>query len=84
MSVEASVNRRRGNTLLYHSLIVGHLTSVSHSVMSSSLQPHVAHQAPLSMEPSRQEHWSGQPSPSPGNLPEGGTEPASPALKAGS
>ena len=34
----------------------------SHSVVSDSLQPHglyVACQAPLSMEFSRQEHWSG-------------------------
>ena len=29
----------------------------------------VAHQAPLSMEFSRQEHWSGLLSPSPGDLP---------------
>ena len=29
---------------------------VSHSVMSNSLQPHVAHQAPLSMGFSRQEY----------------------------
>ena len=36
--------------------------SVSHSVMSDSLQPHrlyVACQAPLSMEFSRQEYWNG-------------------------
>ena len=34
-------------------------------------------QAPLSMEFSRQEHWSGLPFPSAGNLPDPGTEPAS-------
>ena len=33
---------------------------VSHSVMSDSLRPH-AHQAPLSVEFSRQEYWSGLP-----------------------
>ena len=30
----------------------------------------VAHQAPLSMEFSRQEYWSGSPLPSPGDLPD--------------
>ena len=39
----------------------------------------VAHQAPLSMGFSRQEYWSGQPSPSPGDLPNPGIEPGSPA-----
>ena len=43
----------------------------------------VAHQAPLSMEFSRQEYWSGLPFPSPGDLPNSGTEPRSPALQAG-
>ena len=40
----------------------------------------VAHQAPLSMEFSRQEHWSGLPFPSLGDLPDPGIEPTSPAL----
>ena len=35
------------------------------------------HQAPLSMEFSSQEHWSGLPCPSPGDLPNTGIEPAS-------
>ena len=35
----------------------------------------VAHQAPLSMEFSRQEHWSGLPCPPPGDLPNPGIEP---------
>ena len=45
----------------------------------------VAHQAPLSMEFSRQEYWSGLPFPSPGNLPDPGIVPlslASPGLQA--
>ena len=42
----------------------------------------VAHQAPLSMGFSRQEYWSGLPSPSPGNLPDSGIEPRSPTLQA--
>ena len=39
-------------------------------------------QAPLSMEFSRQEHWSGLPFPFPGNLPDPGIKPGSPALQA--
>ena len=44
----------------------------------------IAHQAPLSMGFSRQEYWSGLPIPSPGNLPDPGIEPGSPALQADS
>ena len=44
----------------------------------------VAHQAPLSMGFSRQEYWSGLPYPSPGDLPDPGIEPGSPALQADS
>ena len=44
----------------------------------------VTHQAPLSMEFSRQEYWSGLPFPSPGYLPNPGIEPGSPALQANS
>ena len=40
----------------------------------------VAYQAPLSMGFSRQEYWSGVPLPSPGDLPNPGIEPRSPAL----
>ena len=43
----------------------------------------VAYHAPLSMEFSRQEYWSGLPFPSPGDLPDPGIEPGSPALHAG-
>ena len=41
-----------------------------------------ARQAPLSMGFSRQEFWSGLPFPSPGDLPNLGIEPGSPALQA--
>ena len=41
-------------------------------------------QAPLSMGFSRQEYWSGLPFPSPGDLPNPGTEPVSPELQADS
>ena len=44
----------------------------------------VAHQAPLSMGFFRQEYWSGLPFPSPGDLPDPGIEPISPALQADS
>ena len=42
----------------------------------------VAYQAPLSMGFSKQEYWSGLPFPSPGDLPDPGIEPGSPALQA--
>ena len=42
----------------------------------------VAHQAPPSMGFSRQEYWSGLPFPSPGDFPNPGIEPRSPALQA--
>ena len=42
----------------------------------------VALQAPLSMGFSRQEYWSGLPFPSPGDLPNPGIKPGSPALQA--
>ena len=41
-------------------------------------------QSPLSMEFSRQGYWSGEPFPSPGDLPDPGTEPGSPSLQADS
>ena len=42
----------------------------------------VVYQAPLSMGFSRQEYWSGLPFPSPGDLPDPGITPRSPALQA--
>ena len=44
----------------------------------------VAYQAPLSMEFSRQEYWSRLPFPSPGDFPNPGIEPRSPAFQANS
>ena len=40
----------------------------------------VAHQVPLSMEFPRQEYWSRLPFPAPGNLPDPGIKPTSPAF----
>ena len=42
----------------------------------------VTYQAPLSMGFSRQEYWNGLPFISPGDLPDPGIEPRSPALQA--
>ena len=42
----------------------------------------VAYQVPPSMGFSRQGYWSGLPYPSPGDLPDSGIEPGSPALQA--
>ena len=42
----------------------------------------IAHQAPMSTGFSRQEYWSVLPGPLPGDLPNPGTEPASPVAPA--
>ena len=64
-------------------LVPGESETVSRSVMSDSATPWtVAHQAPLSMEFSRQGYWSGFPFPSPGDLSDPGIEPRSPTLQA--
>ena len=56
---------------------------VNHSGVSNSATPWtVTRQAPLSMEFSRQEHWSGELFPSLGDLLNSGIKPASPALQA--
>ena len=44
----------------------------------------IAHQAPLSMEFSKQEYWSGLPLPPPGDLSDPGIKLVSPALQADS
>ena len=53
---------------------------LSCSVVSDSLEPHGACQAPLSMRFSRQDYWSGVPCPPPGDLPDLWVKPMSPAL----
>ena len=42
----------------------------------------MGHQTPVSMGFPRQEYWSGLPFPSPGDLPDPGIKPTSPALHA--
>ena len=54
--------------------------SLSHVRLFATLWT-VAHQAPPSMGFSRQEYWNGLPFPSPGDLPDPGIEPRSPALE---
>ena len=52
------------------------------SCLTLSTPRATAHQAPLSMEIFRQDYWSGLLFPSPGDLPNPGIEPGSPALQA--
>ena len=62
-----------------------HVLVISCSVVSDSATPWtLAYQAPLSMEFSRQECWSGLPCPPPGDLPNPGIKPRSPAFQADS
>ena len=59
--------------------------SGSHSVVSDSATLWTtANQVPLSMGFPRQEYWSGLPFPSPGDLPDPGIKPGSPAMQADS
>ena len=75
------LKKRRGKT---------QVTNIRNKVLVAQLCPIlcdpmvVAHQAPVSMEFSRQEYWSGLPFPSPGDLPEPGMEPEALALQADS
>ena len=75
-----------------HLKLSQHVNWLCVSVCAKSLNPvqlfatpwTVACQAPLSVEFSRQEYWSGLPCPPPGNLPVPGIKPGSPALQADS
>ena len=59
-----------------------HNALCGHAQLCPTLCPWtVARQAPLSMGFSRQKYWSGLPFPSPGDLPDPGIEPRSPALQ---
>ena len=66
--------------LLLCMVVVGGL--VAQSCPSLEIPWTVAHQAPLSMGFSRREYWSDLPFPSPGDLPDPGIKPRSPALHA--
>ena len=65
----------------YKEVVVGQLLS---RVRLFATPWTVAHPASPSMGFSRQEYWSGLPFPSPGDLPDPGIEPGSPALEADS
>ena len=71
-----------GSTLVtsLYLVVVGVLASKSCLTLATPWT--VARQPPLPMEFSRQEYWNGLPFPSPGDLPEPGMEPESPALQA--
>ena len=76
--------RASGLALFNHPAILG-VPSVSRLVMSDSLQPLGLQPARLlSTEFSRQKYCSGQPFPSPGDLPEPGIKIGSPELQADS
>ena len=78
------------NTAFYKLIMISHLNryyfnkvSVLSHVQLFATPWTVAHQAPVSMGFSREEYWSGAPSPPPGDLPSPGIEPrslTSPAL----
>ena len=61
---------------------ISYCATLSCSVMSNSATPWtIARQAPLSLKFSRQEYWSGLPGPPPGDRPNPGIKPRSPALQ---
>ena len=64
-----------------HDMCCAGLSHFSHVQLFATLCI-VAHQAPLSMRFSRQEYWSGLPSPPPGDLPDPGIKSVSPASSA--
>ena len=68
---------------MYHTSCVCRACMFSHVQLCVTPRT-VAHQAPLFMEFSRNEFWSGQLFPSPGYFPDPGIEPCSPALQADS
>ena len=67
--------KRKNNTIF---------SSVNKSCPTLATPWTIALQAPLPMGFSRQEQWSGLPFPSPGDVPNPGIEPGSPALQADS
>ena len=84
-----SINRRLGISLRLLSIFLcfsmpGGGGLVTKSCLTLATPRTVACQDPLSMGFSRQEYWSGLPFPSPGDLPNLGTEPGSFALQADS
>ena len=60
---------------------MGSIVLVAQSCLTLQLRGLLTHQAPLSLEFSRQEYWSGEPFPSPWDIPHPGIKPRSPALQ---
>ena len=81
-SAAKQTNKQTKTTFRYKMDTCVHALSLSHVFLFATPWT-VAHQAPLSMGFSRQEHWRGLPSPPPGDLPHPGIEPTSPALASG-
>ena len=71
-------NRTRVSRTVLLLLLLSHFSHVR--LCATPQTP--AHQAPPSLGFSKQEHWSGVPFPSPGDLPNPGIEPRSPTLQA--
>ena len=65
-----------------HHLSLGLEMLVAQSTQLFATPWAAAHQVPLSMGFPRQGYWRGLPFPSPGDLPDPGIEPRSPALQA--
>ena len=68
-------------TIIHYFFKVSEVNSLSHVRLFATPWT-IAYQGPQSMGCSRQEYWSGLPFPSPGDLPDPGIEPRSPALQA--
>ena len=71
-------------SLWSHSHICSSSSLVAKSCLTLATPWTIALQVPLSVGFSRQEYWSGLPYPSPGDLPDPGIKPRSPALQANS
>ena len=70
-----------GKILLFHNLKESE-SEVTESCLTLCDPMDCSQQAPLTMRFSRQDYWSGLPFPSPGDLPDPGIEPRSPAVQA--
>ena len=79
-SISAHVPIRAGNQWTDMAAVCSTVKSLSRVRPFATPWP-VGYQAPLYMGFSRQEYWSGLPLPSPGDLPDPGIKPVSPALQ---
>ena len=75
--------------MLYSVVLASSVNSVDHLFVSGccvqlSVIRGLSHQVPLSMKFSNQDYWSGEPFPSPGELPDPGIKRGSPAWQVAS